>query len=234
MKEADCYPGLKVGRLTLIHKVRIKSPNARYSRGGWYCKCECGNTVTVRTDGLGTTVSCGCWNRENNYASATNKLHQKYSSSDSQPGSKYHKLYHTWCHIKDRCYNPKSKSYPNYGGRGIKMSSEWRNNYQAFKNWSITHGFHLTKNALDMTIDRIDVNGNYEPSNCRWVDMFTQANNKRNNDIIMFEGKPYTVAQLARKYHLNRVTVYNRYANYGWTDWRLVSKPYETKLKRYN
>lgn len=228
LKESECFPGKRVGKLTLIKKIRL--PSGRYTRGGWLCKCDCGNLTKVRTDCLGDggTISCGCYNKEHNYANSNHKLHQKYSGSDSQSHSRYYKIYHTWLHIKDRCYNPRCKSYSNYGGRGIKMCDEWKNNYQAFKNWSLSHDFHQTSSPMDMTIDRIDVNGNYEPSNCRWVGIDIQANNKRNSHYIVFHGKRYTVATLAHKYNLNRVTIYRR-LKLGWTGDRLVSKPYEYK-----
>lgn len=226
MKESDCYPGMRIGRLTLIKKIRI--PNGRYTRGGWLCKCDCGNYLKTRTDALGkATVSCGCYNKEYNQASGANKLHQKYIESDSQHESRYHKLYDTWQHIKARCYRKTDQSYKDYGGRGIKMCSEWKNNYDSFKQWSLLHGFHNASNPHDMTIDRVNVNGNYEPQNCRWVDMKVQANNKRNNRLIPFEGSLHTASEIAAKYDLHPQTVYYRYMRYGWTNYKLVGRPYE-------
>lgn len=232
MKEEDCYPGLKVGRLTLIHKVRIKSPNARYSRGGWYCKCDCGNTITTRTDSLGSPViSCGCYNRENNYASANNKLHQKYSTSDSQDDSKYHHLYQAWLHMKKRCYNPKDPEYKSYGGRGITVCKEWLN-YANFRKWALSTGYDYKLDRSKQSIDRIDVNKGYSPDNCRWADMFTQANNKTSTLYIDFKGKKTTVGNLARKYHIGYATIIRRYKINHDKDEDLVRPPYAPK--KYN
>ncbi len=90
MKEADCYPGKRVGRLTLIEKRRI--PKGKWTRGGWLCRCDCGNEKVIRTDGLGNTISCGCYNREFNYNSKDNPLHRKYEYADSQRTSPYIRL----------------------------------------------------------------------------------------------------------------------------------------------
>lgn len=208
--ESECYPGMKIGRLTLVHKVRI--PKGNYTTGGWYCRCSCGNTTTVRTTALGKdTNSCGCYNRQHNLNSKRHSLRKKYGFSDSRKNSPYYKLYHTWLHIKERCYNNKSKSYGNYGGRGIKMCEEWKNNYNSFKKWSLEHGFNLATNPLDMTIDRIDVNGDYSPNNCRWIGMKVQANNKRNNIHFTINGQDYTPNEASKLFNIKASTIRYRY-----------------------
>ena len=211
MKESESFPGKRVGRLTLIKKVWL--PSGRYTRGGWLCKCDCGNLTRVRTDylGKGVTISCGCYNKDHNYANSNHKLHQKYSTSDSQPHSKYTKLYNAWSHIKRRCYSPNDREYSCYGGRGIKMCDEWKDTYQSFKNWSLSHGFHQTTNPHDMTIDRIDVNDNYEPSNCRWVNMLIQNHNRTITMKTVFKGKEIPLKELADDYNLKYPTVRARF-----------------------
>lgn len=89
------------------------------------------------------------------------------------------RIYGIWSKMKERCYNIKDKSYKNYGGRGIEVCDEWKNNSRAFIEWAYNNGYDENAKYGDCTIDRIDVNGNYEPNNCRWVDMKTQSNNKR-------------------------------------------------------
>lgn len=213
MKESECYSGKRVGRLTLIEKRRI--PSGRWTRGGWLCRCDCGTKKVFRTDGLGinksrSTLSCGCYNEENNWNSKDNALHKKYEYSDSQARSKYHRIYKTWCHMKSRCENPNDGSYSDYGGRGIRVCDEWQR-YALFKKWALKNGFDYRKSGLEQSIDRINVNGNYEPNNCRWADKYVQANNKRNNSYIEVYGVQYTFSELARKTGIDRLTLYARY-----------------------
>lgn len=104
-----------------------------------------------------------------------------------------------------RCYYPTTNGYERYGGRGIKMCDEWINNPQSFYNWAINNGY---KEGL--TIDRIDVNGNYEPSNCRWVTKEVQDNNRRNNRKITYKGETKTLTQWCKEYNINIVTLSDR------------------------
>ncbi|WP_146196850.1 hypothetical protein, partial [Limosilactobacillus reuteri] len=163
------------------------------------CRCDCGTKKVFRTDGLGinksrSTLSCGCYNEENNWNSKDNALHKKYEYSDSQARSKYHRIYKTWCHMKSRCENPNDGSYSDYGGRGIRVCDEWQR-YALFKKWALKNGFDYRKSGLEQSIDRINVNGNYEPNNCRWADKYVQANNKRNNSYIEVYGVQYTFSE---------------------------------------
>ena len=104
-----------------------------------------------------------------------------------------------------RCYYPSTNGYQNYGGRGIKMCSEWINNPQSFYDWAINNGYQE-----GLSIDRIDVNGNYEPSNCRWVTKEVQDNNRRNNRKITYNGETKTLSQWCKKYNINIVTLSDR------------------------
>ena len=134
----------------------------------WRCKCDCGNEVIVRSASLvtGVTKSCGCL-----YA-VTRKGKTSHASS-------YTRLYKIWDGIVQRCTNPNTQNYKSYGGRGIEMCDEWRNDFAAFKAWAMANGYNPDAPKWECTIDRIDVNGNYEPSNCRWVSMDVQRQNKR-------------------------------------------------------
>ncbi len=109
-----------------------------------------------------------------------------------------------------RCYNPNDNSYTNYGGRGIRVCEDWHD-YAGFKEWALNSGFDIHKNGQEQSIDRIDVNGNYEPCNCRWVDNYVQANNKRNNIHLIIGDKTYTYSELAGATGIARLTLYARY-----------------------
>lgn len=125
-------------------------------------------------------------------------------------GRKGTRLYRIYNNMKTRCYNPNSPSYKNYGGRGITICEEWLNDFKAFYDWAISHGYRD-----DLTIDRIDVNGNYEPSNCRWVNAYIQSNNTRRNNYITFFGETRTLKEWADYFGINEKTVRDRIKR-GW------------------
>ena len=109
------------------------------------------------------------------------------------------RLYRTWKNMRNRCKNPNNRSYHKYGGRGIKVCDEWDRNYNNFEKWSLENGY-----ADNLSIDRINANGTYEPSNCRWADKHTQDNNKRNSIRVLYGGKYMPIIDVAnitgRKY----------------------------------
>lgn len=115
------------------------------------------------------------------------------------------RIYKIFIKMKSRCYNSNDTRYNNYGYRGVRICNEWLNDFMSFHNWSINNGY-----TDKLSIDRIDVNGNYEPNNCRWVDNFVQNNNKTNNRIVCINGESKTMTQWCKEYELDENILYSR------------------------
>lgn len=176
--------GNKYNRLTVISFAELRR-NTAY----WNCVCECGNSKVICGSAMknGSIQSCGCLNQElRKSRPSPSKTHGESNKSTE---------YKTWAGIKRRCTNTKEKSYPNYGGRGIKMSEEWLNSYETFL------ADMGRKPTLKHSIDRIDVNGNYCKENCRWATFIEQCNNQRTNVIVKHKptGKTYSSLAVAAR-----------------------------------
>lgn len=164
----------------------------------WLCRCDCGTEKVVRGHDLkGGTKSCGCSRR--------------YNTGLYKHGLSNTRLHRIWRSIQDRCYNQKNQDYRHYGGRGITVCDEWREDFMSFYNWSMENGYEEI-----LTIDRIDVNKGYCPDNCRWVSMVEQSNNRRNNKVITFHGESLTIAQWSKKIGVKYGDIQNR-LNYGYS-----------------
>lgn len=190
--------GKKFGKLLVIKRDKNYIAPCGSIIAQWLCKCDCGNKTVVSTRKLksGNTKSCGCYHKE------------KLKKMLTKHGFRHNKLYFIWLAIKSRCYNPKNIGYKNYGGRGIKVCDEWldkENGSTNFIKWALKNGY---KNGL--TIDRIDVNGDYYPENCRWTSMVEQSNNRRNNHFITIENETKTLTQWLKKYKISRTQFYWR------------------------
>lgn len=175
----------------------------------WECLCDCGKTTFVSTANLNNnrTKSCGCL-KINILLERSTKHRQRHT-----------KLYEVWKSIKQRCLNPKNKAYHNYGGRGITIFSEWINSYESFYNWSLTNGY---KEGL--SIDRINVNGNYEPNNCRWTTRKVQCNNTRVNKYFTINNETKSLSDWCRIYNIKYSTVAER-LYYNWDIIKALTTP---------
>ena len=182
--------------------VKEKKGKNKHNKVVWICICDCGNKVETTTGSLhtGNTQSCGCLGKEKrNQNNLRNKL--------SNP-----KIGHVRSGMIQRCYNPKNKRYKNYGGRGIAVCKEWLESPRAFHDWAVASGY---KEGL--SIERINNNGDYEPSNCRWIPMREQVNNQTLTRYIPYNGEVKTLTQWAKQYRLNISTLKDRLDKLGWT-----------------
>ena len=195
--------GKKFGKLTVLEECEERKHNEKLYK----CKCDCGNINYIIGSELrrGKRKSCGCMRG--------NPIHNM--SND--------RIYRLYQNIKQRCYNKNNNHYKDYGGRGITVYNEWLNNFQAFYDWSMSNGYQD-----NLTIDRIDVNGNYEPYNCRWVTRREQVLNRRNNVYLTYKEKTLTLSQWAEALSIRYNTLVTRY-NRGWVINDILTKRCDNK-----
>lgn len=179
--------GKKFGNLRIIERAGSN----KHGMAMWLCKCDCGASYVAEGCRLrkGNTKSCGCLKKTHAI-----KHHDSGSSE-----------YWAWVGAKDRCNNPNSKHYKDYGGRNVTMCASWQNSYENFLR---DMG---RKPSTEYSLDRVNVNGNYEPSNCRWATPEEQANNRRDNNKILYRGKSQTLSRWSRELNLNLKTLDKRY-----------------------
>lgn len=188
--------GKRFNRLTVVCRDgTYKSGNIR-----WLCKCDCGNYTHSDKTNLekGKVKSCGC------YAS------DRIAKQNTKHGGFGTRLYEIWRQMHRRCYGEHTTAYPLYGGRGIKVCDEWQE-YEPFYEWAIANGY-----AENLTIDRIDVNGDYTPDNCRWATSKQQCNNRRNNHFVEYDGQKHTISEWADLYGVNQVKLWDRLSRNDW------------------
>lgn len=216
MRKTSNLNGMKYGRLTVLYDT--EKINEKTGSKYCMCRCSCGRTIEVMKTSLksGNTKSCGCLNKER---LKKQKIHYKH-------GGTHTKLYNLWWKIKQRCYCEYDNSYKNYGGRGITMCDEWLNDYIAFKEWAIKNGY---KEGL--SIDRIDNDGNYEPSNCRWATKKEQANNRRTNIKLAYNNETHNLKEWAELLNINDGTLRSRYVK-GYKIEDVLSKTYLNNKKQ--
>lgn len=206
--------GKRFGKLTVIKKHN----QDKWGGWNWLCMCDCGNETVVSGGHLRglKTKSCGCSRKE------TKNFTHKMTGS---------RLYKVWHAMKSRCYYEKSEMFKHYGGRGIMVCDEWKNSFISFYDWSIKNGYDENAERGQCTIDRIDVNGNYEPNNCRWATIKQQANNTRRNHLIKYNGKTQTVSQWANELGVEPDSIFNRLQK-GFTEEEALTLKFNERRKR--
>jgi len=194
--------GKQFGELTVISFSHMDYRHC----AKWLCLCSCGCGTVVDASHLrsGHTTTCG-------HANITLVKHK----DGYYPARDHPRLYGVWSAMKARCNNAKSASYKDYGGRGIRVCDEWMS-FTPFCEWALTHGYNENAKIGGCTLDRIDVDGDYSPTNCRFVDAQTQMNNKTNNRYATINGKTDTMANWIRRLGLKRGTVMQRLSR-GYT-----------------
>lgn len=192
--------GRRFGRWTIL----ADSPR----KGYLVCRCDCGETRAVQTNSvlLGRSRSCGCYMREQ-----TSKATRTHGESGTR-------LYKAWNSMISRCETPSQTSFKHYGGRGISVCEEWHS-FGVFKEWAISNGYET-----GLTLDRIDNNGNYCPTNCRWVTKKEQANNRRSSRYVTLSGTTHTLSEWADITGINPSTIAWR-IRHGWSDEEILNTP---------
>lgn len=188
----------------------------------WLCICICGNFKLVVTTDLktGHVKSCGC--RSLRMLQERNKNNQY----GKKHGLSHDRIYNIYANMIQRCTNSKVNRFKNYGGRGIKVCDEWLENFMNFYNWAIENGYEE-----QLTIERIDVNGNYEPNNCTWITNKEQQNNRTNNVNITINGETLNMRQWSKATGVNEKTIEKR-IRMGWQGENLIKEEYERKVTK--
>ena len=216
-KRADIKEGDRFGYLTVICETEPNITPCGTVQRKFLCKCDCGNHVIRMRSTLqkSKNQSCGC--KQLTLADRTRKYTKEQRESF---------LYSTWHGMRQRCLDPNSSHFANYGGRGVIICEEWLNDYTKFYDWALENGA-----CKQLTLDRIDLNGNYEPSNCRWADAETQMNNTTQNRFIEYKGERLTVTQWSRKTKIQEGTIRARLDKYGYSVGQALGyEPHTTKV----
>lgn len=202
--------GKKYGRLTVL-SFDHKDKRGEYC---WRCRCDCGNETIATGNKLrtGAKKSCGCLQEEHR-REGFNKKHGKTDTP----------LYVAWLNMRSRCNRQDNIMFKHYGGRGIRVCAEWDKDFNEFMRWALSHGYEE-----GLTIDRIDVNGNYCPDNCRWVSKKEQYLNRTDSHLITAFGKTQTIKEWSDETGIKYDTIERRINAYGWSAEKAVS----TKPKR--
>lgn len=171
------------------------------------CRCDCGKEKIISRRSIlsNRTKSCGCIKKKH--------------------GSSYKKLYNVWASAKKRCYDEAYYNYKNYGARGIIMCNEWLNDYSSFETWALSNGY---KEGL--FIDRVNVDGNYEPQNCRFITPKQSGNNRRNHTYLTYKGVTKNVTQWAEELNVSDAAIFGRLKK-GWSIDKIFNRPFLGKIK---
>jgi hypothetical protein len=206
--------GMRFERLVVQNRDKM-SYGEKNSR--WICKCDCGNFKSIRGKHLkdGLIKSCGCLCKE------VSAEHCKKLSTHNMSYTRLYGIYHG---MKQRCYLKTDANYCLYGGRGIVICDEWKNDFMCFRNWAIANGY-----TDKLSVDRINVNGNYEPSNCRWATCKVQSNNKTNNRFLTLNNQTKTFSEWCEIFEMPTSTLSNRLKR-GWTFERAITQSVRERI----
>jgi len=209
--------GKRFGRLTVI-KYGGKN---NWGKSRWLCECDCGSKVVVNSSSLnsGHTKSCGCLQKEKATISCLNRTIHGHKRV-----KKISKTYVSWCGIIQRCTDPHYNEYEYYGGRNIRVCKRWRNSFENFLE-------DMGERPEGRQIDRINNNGNYCKSNCRWVTSKTNNRNKRNNHLETYDGKTQCLTAWAEDIGIDRRTIKKR-LKLGWSIEKALTTPVKKRRKK--
>lgn len=202
--------GRRFGRLVALHDVGGDASGARI----WQCHCDCGLLTNARVSHLinARIRSCGCLSREE----SANRMHRLAFVHGDCAGGHVSPEYHTWRNMISRCYNPRTRRYDNYGGRGVTVCMRWRN---SFANFLADVG---RRPSPQHSLDRIRTLGNYKPSNVRWATRSEQQRNRTCNHLLTVGRRTQTIAAWAEDTGINYTTIHERICR-GWTAKRAVT-----------
>lgn len=211
MGKLNDLTGQKYGRLTVIERAGSNI----HKKALWKCRCDCGREVVVIGSNLlnGNTNSCGCYKSD-----MTSERMQTHGQSQTR-------LYHIWKNMRQRCGNPRKPDYQYYGGRGIKIDKRW-DDYNEFEKWALANGY-----TDELTIDRINVDGNYTPENCRWVSMTEQARNMSRNRMLEYNGEKHCIAEWGEILGISPKVLGLRINAYHWSIERTLTTPVRAEEK---
>lgn len=181
----------------------------------WACRCDCGTEKAVHGSSLRRGISNGCI-----------KCHPAIGNRRTH-GEKRTRLYTIWSRMIGRCENSNDEGFPRYGGRGIRVCAEWRQSFEAFRDWALASGY-----TDRLTIDRRENDGDYEPGNCRWATYTEQNRNRRDNKPIVYQGETVLISELAERHGLPADVVKNRIRRYGWPIEKALSTPVQPRVRR--
>lgn len=199
----DSFIGKRQGKLVVLSHFKKGKHNYNY----FVCQCDCGRISEIRVNHF-----------INDHQTTCGRLHKKYENSNVG-----YALYSAWNSMCRRCYNPKDHKYYRYGARGIEVCKEWKNDYDVFYSWAISNGY-----KLGLSLDRINNDGNYEPSNCRWTTRKQQQRNTCRNKIIQYNGETRCLAEWCELLNLPYVTTNSR-LHKGWSVERAFNTPIKSR-----
>ncbi len=205
--------GQRFGRLTVLE---LGEKRGKYTGAFWTCRCDCGGTVVVPGRSLrnGETRSCGC-------------LHSDMLRKPPEEKRTGTRLYAIWQGMKRRTLTKTNPRYEDYGGRGITICDEWRDSFEAFRNWALANGYRD-----DLSLDRKDNDGNYCPENCRWATDLEQGNNTRRNRRFEYNGERHTLTEWAKISGMGLSTLSARINTYKWSIEKALTEPLDKTKKR--